>query len=234
MALHQILNLLNHRILTNNSRFKYITHFGSHSLQITILNILNHSVNIRMILNPRQIQALIGYPGRYIDPRLTDQHKALRYLSDSGKLLTDPLCQSRTSHNTIRNICPNLYCPVHQFSLAQSKLKQTIDPHQCCCRIRASSCHSCSYRNKLFKSDGNSTLHLKFIHQKLRCFVHQISLVTGNIWIIHRQRNPGGFLFLYLQHIIHLNGLHDHPHLMISILSFSQNIQSQINLRQCT
>ena len=52
MALHQILNLLDHRILADNSRFKHISHLCSHSLQVTILNILNHSVNIRMILNP--------------------------------------------------------------------------------------------------------------------------------------------------------------------------------------
>lgn len=234
MTLHQCFDFANYRIFLYNSRLKNISHLLCHCQKISTFYISYHPVNIRMRRNLIQLKALIGSFGGNIDSGLTDQYKTVRHLSDPGQFLPDPLCQGSSSHHTVRNICPDIHSTIHQLLLAQSQFKKPVDPHQCSCRIRASACHTCCHRNKFLKMDIHTTLNLKFIHQKLRRLIHQISFIIRNIGIIDRQGNPRLPHPLHLQNIIHLYRLHDHPDFMIAILSLSENIQSQIYLRQCT
>ena len=62
--------------------------------------------------------------------------------------------------------------------------------------------------------------------------MHQIIFICGNKRKIGGNMDSRFLADLYLQLIVHIDGLHDHPQLMISIFSLSQNIQSQIDLGQ--
>ena len=112
---HKIFNLLNNRILTDDSRFKNILHFRSKTVKILILNVTDHSINIRVRLNLIQMKILIGKFCGNIDSRFTNQHIAFRQSRKSGQLLSNSFCKCSSTHNTIRNIRTNLYCPLHQF-----------------------------------------------------------------------------------------------------------------------
>ena len=112
---HKIFNLLNNRILTDDSRFKNILHFRSKTVKILILNVTDHSINIRVRLNLIQMKIFIGKFCGNIDSRFTNQHIAFRQSRKSGQLLSNSFCKCSSTHNTIRNIRTNLYCPLHQF-----------------------------------------------------------------------------------------------------------------------
>ena len=68
-----------------------------------------------MFSDPFQIQILIGCFCGNIDSRFSYQNITFRNFRKSGQLLSDSLRKSCSPHDTIRNICSDLYCTFHQL-----------------------------------------------------------------------------------------------------------------------
>ena len=117
MCLHEILDLLDHRIFADDSRFKYISHSRNHGVKISFLNIRDHTINIGMCSHILKIQIFISQFRRNIDRRFANQNITFRKLRKSGQFLTDSLSQCCSTHNTVRYICPDLHGTIHKLLL---------------------------------------------------------------------------------------------------------------------
>ena len=135
ICFYKIFDLLNYRILADDSRLKDIFHLRCQAVNILILNIQKHSIDVRMFLNAVQIQILICQLRRNIDSRFADKYITARKSRKTRKFLTDSLCKGSSSHYTIRNICAHLYGTFHQFLFAEAQTKQTVHSDKSSCRI---------------------------------------------------------------------------------------------------
>ena len=112
-------------------------------------------------------------------------------------------------------------------------MEHPVHTHKCGRCIGAASCHACCHRDKFTKLDGKSLFNIELLHQHLCCFIYKISLICGDKRKIGRQYDPRPSGLSDIQDIIHTDGLHDHAYLMITVLSLSQNIKSEIDLCHC-
>ena len=85
----------------------------------------------------------------------------------------------------------------------------------------------------LFQCDADALFDVKFPDQKIRCFVRDISLSRGQEEQIRLDLDPRFFFPLDLYIVIQINRLHDHPYIVIPILSSAENIQPEIDLGKC-
>ena len=144
VCFHEIFDLLNYRILADDSRLKDIFHLRCQAVNILILNIQKHSIDVRMFLNAVQIQILICQLRRNIDSRFADKYITARKSRKTCKFFSYSFCKCSSSHYTIRNICAHLYGTLHQLFLAESQTEQTVHSDKSCCRIRTATRHTTS------------------------------------------------------------------------------------------
>ena len=76
----------------------------------------------------------------------------------------------------------------------------------------------------------NTVPNVKFLFEKCCRLVYQIVLICRQKRKVGRHRNPARLIAGNLQPVKQMNRLHDHPHLMITVLPFSHHIQTQIDL----
>ena len=76
-------------------------------------------------------------------------------------------------------------------------------------------------------------LYMKLLHQKVCCLIRQVILINGQIKKIRQQFYTRFFRLFHPDLVIQVYRLHHHPHIVITVLSPSQNIQTQINLSKC-
>ena len=97
----------------------------------------------------------------------------------------------------------------------------------------AAACQSRCHRNMLIQHDLHTLADPKFLDQELCCFISNIGISCREKSQVGRKFDPRFFLLCQLYFIIQINGLHDHTHIMISVLSSSQYIQSQVYFCKC-
>ena len=163
---------------------------------------------------------------------LRNKDRAFWHGRQHTQFFPNPFCQCCSSLNTVRHIGSQPDATLHQRLHGKSQAIHLIDSPQHCCTVRAATCHTGRYRNTFLQLNGHSILNLKLIHQKLCRFVDQIILIGGQIIKIGFYLNPRRLRFTDLQIIMKPDGLHDHLHFMIAILSSAQHIQPKIDLCQ--
>lgn len=82
-----------------------------------------------------------------------------------------------------------------------------------------------------FKED-TFRIDLKFIHQKFCCLVDKIILICRQKRQICRHCNPACCLF-HFKTVKQVDGLHDHFHFMVPILTSAHNIKPKIYFCKC-
>ena len=115
---------------------------------------------------------------RYIYTRLDNHHITVWYRFKCRKLLSNSFRKAGSPKYAIRNICSNLYPSLHKLMLLKSKREHLVDSNKHCCSIRASTCHSRCHRYEFIQLNLYSCIYTKFIHQKLRCLVYQVILIS--------------------------------------------------------
>ena len=126
------------------------------TVKIFLPDIFHQCINIRMVRLFIQLQVLIYKSGRYRNGWFCNQHRTFDHRRKLCQFFPDSFCQCRSTHKTVRNICPDLYPTLHQFPAGQSQIIQLIHRIQHGGSIRASSCHPRRYRNSLCQFYGNS------------------------------------------------------------------------------
>ena len=179
-----------------------------------------------------RIQMFIHIFRRYVNIRLCHQYITIRCRSQRSQLLTDPFGQSRSSHDTIRNICTDIHTQLHQILQRTSQIKQAVHSLQGGCSIRTSSRHTGCDRNMLLQVDLHALGNMIFLYHKFCRFIDQVILIRGKLPGIRSDDDAAGCP-LKIQYIINTNGLHDHLHFVIAIFQSSDNIQAQINFGIC-
>ena len=179
-----------------------------------------------------KLQILVHKFCGYRDGRLCNKHRTLYHWRKRTKRLSYALGQRRASHNTVWYIRPYLHTSFHKLSLCQSQWKKPVYTYKHSCRISTAPRHPCCNRNTLVQLHWYTVSYRKLIHQKLCRFVDQIILIGGQIIKIGFYLNPRRLRFTDLQIIMKPDGLHDHLHFMIAILSSAQHIQPKIDLCQ--
>ena len=227
---HRIFDFLNNRKGRNRHGLQYISHQFCHFVKVTATDRLNLPVNIRMIRQLTGSQITINKFRRHMNLWLCQQYKAVRSLWQNRQLLTDPLCQRRSTLQTIWNIRPQLYAALLQFLQGKPQTKQPIHADQHCRCIRAATGQPCCHGNVLLQIHRNATFDSKLIDQKLCRTADQIICTGRQIPQIRPQCYPRLRLDCHPDFIIQIHTLHHHTQIVISVLALSQYIQPEIYL----
>ena len=179
-----------------------------------------------------QLQILIYKLCRYRNLWFCDQYRTFYHRWKCGKLLTNSFCKCGSTHNAVRNICTDLNPTLHQFFFGQSKFKHTVHTIKHRCSICTSTGHSRCDRNILVQLHIDTVPDLKFIHQKFCCLVDKIILICRQKRQICRHCNPACCLF-HFKTVKQVDGLHDHFHFMVPILTSAHNIKPKIYFCKC-
>ena len=166
-----------------------------------------------------------GYSAAWLHHKGRNKHH-MEYWIDYG------VGDGRDGQKTHRGICTDLNPTLHQFFFGQSKFKHTVHTIKHRCSICTSTGHSRCDRNILVQLHIDTVPDLKFIHQKFCCLVDKIILICRQKRQICRHCNPACCLF-HFKTVKQVDGLHDHFHFMVPILTSAHNIKPKIYFCKC-
>ena len=79
----------------------------------------------------------------------------------------------------------------------------------------------------------NTVPNVKFLFEQRRRLVYEIVFICRQKRKVGRHGNPARLIAHNLQPVKQVDRLHDHPHLMVAVLSLPHHIKSEIYFCQC-
>ena len=186
-----------------------------------------------MLLQQIHLQVLVYPFCGHSDRRLRYDDQAVRHRWKWCKDLSYSLRECRTLHDTVRHICAELHSMFHELFIGKVQSKQHIHRLEGCRCISASPCHSGCNRYVFIHGYMNTLVYSIYILHHPARLVYDVILHIRQLRRIRCYNDLVCGDIAKCQFIPQIDRLHDHLHLMISILASPDHVETEVYLSIC-